>query len=203
MWKSHKETMKMIGTKTATRLNSTTGISFAFSWRGGGSLPHTKGYWKRCLSKAAVPRVKETGLRMTSREELLRYTSLTYRKEEQNMQFYWKATARVMAQVSQKKVSDKQSSEQMTKRQRIKIKKQPNHTKQKQKQQHESNEAGHKPDHKSACLNFKASTSSESNSVQLYVIYSKEKASVFSAPGLYAAQCCGTNGSQQLLPLNP
>lgn len=103
MWKSHKETMKMIGTKTATRLNSTTGISFAFSWRGGGSLPHTKGYWKRCLSKAAVPRVKETGLQLTSREGLLRYTSLTYRKEEQNMQFYWKATAKVMAQVGQSK----------------------------------------------------------------------------------------------------
>lgn len=44
MGKRHKETMEMIGTKTATRLNSTAGISFAFSQRGGGSLPHTKAY---------------------------------------------------------------------------------------------------------------------------------------------------------------
>lgn len=44
MGKQHKETMEMIGTKTATRLNSTAGISFAFSQRGGGSLPHTKAY---------------------------------------------------------------------------------------------------------------------------------------------------------------
>lgn len=84
MWKGHKETMGMIGTRTATRLNSPTGTRLALRQRGGGACraqkPIEKVFVPRSSAKAAfswAPADLET-----SGVGLPWWTSLLCKKEE-------------------------------------------------------------------------------------------------------------------------
>lgn len=101
MWKGHKETMGIIGTRTATRLNSPTGTRLAFRQRGGGSLPCTKAYWKGVCPKEQCQGFLQLGSSwlgdLRRGVTLIDFTPL--QKGGAGGDTLEKATARAMAQV--------------------------------------------------------------------------------------------------------